>query len=157
LRLAAGRGGYGKGRPPTSRDAKIGRLNDRRTPPRGMYPDATLAPSRWLPRLLACYKAPSSWIWSCMFWFPTRPWDFLVVVLSREDSAVCQASNTIYSKRIGRESREKERERETHTQRDGRGAFWIVGGRGGEEEMCDGWVGAFGGEYDLLVFVTMNC
>ncbi len=53
--------------------------------------------------------------------------------------------------------RERKRERHTHTQREGRGAFWIVGGRGGEEEMCDGWVGAFGGEYDLLVFVTMNC
>jgi hypothetical protein len=52
------------------------------------------------------------------------------------------------------DNRERKRERETHR---GKVAFWIVGGRGGEEEMCDGWVGAFAGEYDLLVFVTMNC
>jgi hypothetical protein len=55
------------------------------------------------------------------------------------------------------ENRERKRERHTHREGRGFGAFWIVGGRGGEEEMCDGWVGAFAGEYDLLVFVTMNC
>ncbi len=98
LRLAAGRGGYGKGRPPTSRDAKIGRLNDRRTPPRGMYPDATLAPSRRLACLLACYKAPSSWIRSCVNWFPTRSWKFFFVVKARRFGSLWSIEHNLQQK-----------------------------------------------------------
>jgi hypothetical protein len=78
---------------------------------------------------------------------------FFIVVVIREDLAVCEASNTIYSKRIGRESKEKERD----THREKVVVLEVFGSLEEEEEMCDEWVGAFAGEYDLLVFLTMNC